>query len=256
MKKAFKVIIIVATVTLALASSGVAWYVFSAPSAQHLTLARDLIDGTSAQGQQLLAATPAKVDYDQLNPYFVSQTRRAFCGVASSTIVINAALHQQTPVTQQTLFTPAASAVRSELAVSFSGLTLDQLANIIRAYGLQVQVVHAAQSSLESFRNTARATLAEPSTFLIVNYDRATLDQEGAGHISPVGAYSFETDRMLVLDVAAYKYPYTWVPASKLWSAINTIDADSGQTRGYLLVTGGSAQQSFLKDAPASPARP
>ena len=146
----------------------------------------------------------------------MAQSRRAFCGVASSAIVINAALQRRPPLTQETLFTPTASSVRSELAVSFSGLTLDQLADIIRAHGLHVQVVHAAQSSLEAFRNTARAMLAEPLTFLIVNYDRATLEQDGAGHISPVGAYSPETDRMLVLDVAAYKYPYTWVPASKL----------------------------------------
>lgn len=239
MKKALKLAAIVVAMTAALASSGIAWYVFSAPPAQHLPLAAELIDATSAQGRQLLAATPAKSDYEQLNPHFVPQSRRAFCGVASSAIVINAALRPQSPVTQETLFTPAASAVRSELSVSFSGLTLDQLANIIRAHGLQVQVVHASQSSLESFRDTARATLAEPMTFLLVNYDRAKLRQDGAGHISPIGAYSPETDRMLVLDVAAYKYPYTWVPASRLWNALNTIDPDSGQTRGYLLVSGG-----------------
>ena len=255
MKHALKVIAIVVAMTTALASSGIAWYVFSAPPAEHLALARDLIDGTTTQGRQLLAATPAKSDYDQLNPYFVPQSRRAFCGVASSAIVINAALHQRPAVTQETLFTPTASAVRSELAVSFSGLTLDQLANIIRAHGLQVQVVHAAQSSLELFRNTARATLAEPLTFLIINYDRATLEQDGGGHISPVGAYSPETDRMLVLDVAAYKYPYTWVPASKLWSALNTIDPDSGKTRGYLLVSSGGVQRSAPKDGLA-PGRP
>ncbi len=100
MRQALKVVAIVAAMAVALASSGVAWYVFSAPSVQHLALAHDLIDGTSAQGQQLLTATPAKTDYDQLNPYFVTQSRRAFCGVASSTIVVNAALHRQTPVTQ------------------------------------------------------------------------------------------------------------------------------------------------------------
>jgi glutathione-S-conjugate glycine hydrolase len=244
MKQALRIVAVVAAISVAAASSGVVWYAFSAPPAQHLALAHDLVDGTSAQGRQLLAETPARRDYDQLNPYFVSQSRRAFCGVATGAVVINAALRPQTPVTQETLFTPAASAVRSELAVSFNGLTLDQLADIIRAHGLYVQVVHAAQSSLESFRDTARATLAEPQTFLIVNYDRAMVEQEGPGHISPVGAYSAETDRILVLDVAAYKYPYTWVPTSKLWSAMNTIDPDSGRTRGYLLVSGGSAQDS------------
>ena len=252
MKHALKAIAIFLAMAATLASSGIAWYAFSAPPREHLALARDLIDGTSAQGRQLLAATPAKSDYDQLDPYFVAQSRRAFCGIATSAIVINAALRRQPAMTQETLFTPAASAVRSELAVSFSGLTLDQLANIIRAHGLQVQVVHATQSSLEAFRNTARTTLAEPLIFLLVNYDRATLEQDGAGHISPVGAYNPETDRMLVLDVAAYKYPYTWVPASKLWSAMNTIDPDSGQTRGYLLISRSGAQQSASEDGVAS----
>jgi hypothetical protein len=242
MTRAWKVVATVAAMTATLASSGIAWYAFSAPPAQQLALAHDLIDGTSAQGRQLLAATPATSDYDQLNPYFVAQSRRAFCGVASSAIVINAVLRRRPAVTQETLFTPAATTVRSALAVTFNGLTLDQLADIIRAHGLQVQIVHAAQSNLESFRNMARATLAEPLTFLIVNYDRAALGQDGGGHISPVGTYSPETDRMLVLDVAAYKYPYTWVPVSKLWSALNTIDPDSGQTRGYLLVTAGGAE--------------
>src|SRR6266498_3818911 len=165
MKRALKVVAIIVAMTAALASSGIAWYAFSAPSAQRLALAPDLIDGTSTQGRELLAGSPAKSDYDQLNPYFESENRRAFCGVASSTIVINAALRPQPQMTQETLFTPAASAVRSEFAVSLSGLTLDQLANIIRAHGLKVQVIHAAQSSLESFRDTARVTLAEPLTF-------------------------------------------------------------------------------------------
>jgi hypothetical protein len=243
MKQVLKFVGVVVAMAAALTSSGIAWYVFSTPAPSYVALPDDLIDGTSAQGQQLIAATAAKSDYDQLNSYFVPQIRRAFCGVASSAMVINAAYRRQPPVTQETLFTPAVSAVRNELAVSFGGITLDQLANIIRAHGLQVQVVHAAQSSLESFRNDARATLAEPLTFLIVNYDRASLAQEGAGHISPVGAYSAETDRMLILDVAAYKYPYTWVPASKLWTALNTIDPDSGQTRGYLLVSDAGARQ-------------
>jgi hypothetical protein len=55
MKQALKVIAIMVAITAALASSGVAWYAFSVPPAEHLALARDLIDGKSAQGWQLLA---------------------------------------------------------------------------------------------------------------------------------------------------------------------------------------------------------
>ena len=240
-KSAFKrtplklVVIAIAAVAMS-ALSGAAWYALWPPPVHQLALPQDLVDARSAEGVQMLVRSLAKTDYDQLLHEFVPQSRRAFCGVATSVAVINAILHPQPRVTQETLFTPAASAVRGDLAVSLRGLTLEELAGIIQAHGLQVQFVHASSSSLESFRNIVRATLAEPLVFLIVNYDRVSLGQEGGGHISPVGAYESQTDRVLVLDVAAHRYPYTWVETAKLWSAMNTTDADAGQTRGYLLV--------------------
>ena len=73
--------------------------------------------------------------------------------------------------------------------------------------------------------------------FVVVNYDRRVLAQEGVGHISPVAAYSADKDAVLVMDVAAYKYPSTWVPLPKLWRAMQGVDPDSGKTRGYLLAS-------------------
>ena len=93
---------------------------------------------------------------------------------------------------------------------------------------------------MDSFREAARTALDESRTFLIVNYDRRQLQQAGAGHISPVGAFDAPTDRVLILDVATRKYPYTWIPLAALWGAMNTVDSDSGQTRGYLLVAADS----------------
>ena len=239
MNRIVKPVAMAVAATIVLAASAVAWYAFSEPPVHRLQLAPELTDVTTSQGQQLLATATAKTDYEELVPYFVSQERRAFCGVASGTTVMNAALQPRPPITQATFFTPEASAVRGEIAVTFGGMTLSQLADIIRAHGLKVEIVHAADSNLEAFRTAAIATLAEPSTFLIVNFDRAVLKQEGAGHISPVGAYNAATDRLLVLDVAAQKYPHTWVPASILWNAMATVDADAGATRGYLLVSAG-----------------
>lgn len=89
---------------------------------------------------------------------------------------------------------------------------------------------------VDSFREAARTALGESDTFLIVNDDRRQLQQAGAGHISPVGAFDAPTDRVLILDVATRKYPYTWVPLAALWTAMNTADSDTGHTRGYLLV--------------------
>jgi hypothetical protein len=151
--------------------------------------------------------------------------------------VINAALRPLSPVTQFSLFSSADPSLKSELAVSLSGLTLEELARLLRGHGLQVQTVFAGESDVASFRSAAQSALSEASTFVVVNYDRKVLAQSGAGHISPIGAYSPTTDRLLVMDVATYKYPYTWIPVATLWSAMNTVDSDSGRTRGYLLVS-------------------
>jgi hypothetical protein len=72
--------------------------------------------------------------------------------------------------------------------VTLAGMTLDELADLLRAHDMTVSVVHASESRLEDFRKVARDNLADASDFVIVNYDRATLHQEGAGHISPVVA--------------------------------------------------------------------
>jgi hypothetical protein len=219
----------------------VGWIGFSEPPVHHLALSQNLIAATSSEGEQLLRATSIKTDYGQLLPYFVSQSRRAYCGVASSTIVINALRRRQPFVSQDSFFTPEVSTVRSAMSVSFTGLTLDQMAALIRAHGLRVRVVHASETDLESFRSTARAVLDEPAEFIIVNYDRVALQQEGGGHISPVGAYHAESDRFLVVDVAAHKYPPTWVSTKELWNAMEAVDPDSGKARGFLLVRNGGA---------------
>jgi hypothetical protein len=232
-----------AVVALVLSSGLVVagWLGFSEPPVHRLALSQNLIAATSSEGEQLLRATSIKTDYDQLLPYFVSQSRRAYCGVASSTIVINALRRREPLISQETFFTPEAAAVRSAMAVSFTGLTLDQMAALIQAHGLRVRVVHASETDVESFRNTARAVLDEPAEFIIVNYDRVALQQEGGGHISPVGAYHAASDRFLVVDVAAYKYPSSWVSTKDLWNAMQAVDPDSSKTRGFLLVRDGGA---------------
>lgn len=239
MIRRLKFVALAVAIVLTMGLSGVGWWGFSAPPVDRLPLPRHLIDATAAEGQALLVATPFRVDHNQLLPYFVPQSRRAFCGVASSTIVTNALRHPQPLLSQATIFTPEVSAVRSAVAISFSGLTLAQLGDLLRADGLAVRVVHATKTDLESFRSTARTALAESSEFLIANYDRGSLEQQGAGHISPVTAYHPGTDRFLVLDVAAHSYPPTWVPANDLWNAMKTIDPVSGESRGFLLVQEG-----------------
>ena len=237
MKRAMKLATAVAVAMVLAIASGESWYAFSPPITENLPLANDLISGSAAEGQKLLAESLHKTDHGQLEPFLLPLRRRAFCGPATSAAVINAALHPSNEVTQFSLFSTAAPNAKSELSVSLSGLTLAELAELLHANGLVVRTVHAEHSNVVAFRTAAQSALSEPLTFVVVNYDRRALNQSGAGHISPIGAYNLAADRLLVMDVATYKYPYTWVPVHKLWTAMNTVDLDSGRTRGYLLVT-------------------
>jgi hypothetical protein len=111
------------------------------------------------------------------------------------------------------------------------------LGGFLAAYNLHVDVVHAADSSLDASRSAAVAALEDDNRFVLVNYLRKAIGQEAGGHISPLAAYDADTDRFLILDVSRYKYPPVWVEASALFGAMGTTDSDAdNKTRGYVLV--------------------
>jgi hypothetical protein len=116
-------------------------------------------------------------------------------------------------------------------------MTLDQLGGLLALHPLTIEVHHAANGGLDSFRAAARNYLAAKDHFVIVNYLRRAIGQQSGGHISPLAAYDAKADRFLILDVARYKYPPVWVKASDLFDAMNTTDAaNDNKTRGYVLI--------------------
>ena len=82
--------------------------------------------------------------------------------------------------------------------------------------------------------------LRSDDDFLLVNYQRAELGQGEIGHISPVAAYHAASDRLLILDVATYKYPPVWASTEAVWSAMNTIDSSADRSRGFIVAREGS----------------
>jgi len=68
----------------------------------------------------------------------------------------------------------------------------------------------------------------------VVNYLRTGIAQQGGGHISPIAAYDSHSDRVLILDVARYRYPAVWVKTEVLWRSMGAVDRASGQSRGLL----------------------
>jgi glutathione gamma-glutamylcysteinyltransferase len=44
---------------------------------------------------------------------------------------------------------------------------------------------------------------------------------------------------VLLLDTASYKYEPHWVPVDRLFAAMNTVDSESGKSRGWVAVGSG-----------------
>jgi hypothetical protein len=117
-------------------------------------------------------------------------------------------------------------------------LTLDRYGQFIGCFPVSSQVIHADQTSLAQFRQTAVRALRGSQSYVVVNYQRAQIGQETGGHFSPLAAYDAQSDRFLILDVSRYAYPPVWVPASRLFLAMKAVDSDSGLSRGFVVIKG------------------
>jgi hypothetical protein len=220
----------------------------AAVQAQTLPLPEGLIDLRSDQGEQLLEDSDALEAFVPLSATFVTQKNQAYCGVASIVMVLNAlqlpapAVPEYDPYrtfTQDNLLDEKTDKILPREVLARQGMTLDELGGLLATHPVEVEVHHAADSTLDAFRASARDHLGRERHFVVVNYLRKAIGQETGGHISPLAAYDAETDRFLILDVSRYKYPPVWVSAADLFGAMNTTDKDNrNRTRGYVLIRG------------------
>jgi hypothetical protein len=214
--------------------------------ADTLPVPANLVALDSSQGESLFFSAKETKAYFPLSMHFVSQVNPAFCGPASISMVLNAlgVPRPPSPMTiglglfdQDNVFTPKTDLVKTKADVEKGGMTLDQLGGILAAHDLKVEVHHAADSSVDAFRQAAMAELAGTDRYVLVNYLRSALGQQTGGHISPLAAYDETTDRFLILDVSRYKYPPVWVKTADLFAAMKTPDSDAANlTRGYAIV--------------------
>ena len=215
--------------------------------AETLPLPPNLIGVESDAGAKLLFDSDARAAFLPLSANFVTQKTQSYCGVASMVMVLNA-LGVPAPdapeyepfhtFTQDNALNEKTDLIRPRDLLLHRGMTLDQLGALLALHPVAVEVVHAADSSLDQFRAKARGALASPGHYVIVNFLRTALGEEKYGHISPLAAYDAAADRFLMLDVARYKYPPVWATASDLFNAMNTTDPDNGnKTRGFVLVS-------------------
>ncbi len=102
---------------------------------------------------------------------------------------------------------------------------------------MQADFQYASDLTTDELRDIVKDTLQDTDKRLVINYTRQAIDQEGGGHISPVAAYDEDNDKVLILDVAKYKYPPVWITTSELHDAMSGIDTDSNLSRGIVVVS-------------------
>lgn len=173
---------------------------FSVAHAETMPLSENLIGLTSPEGQTLLLGSEASNDYFPLSIHFTTQDNPAYCGPATIAMVLNA-LNVPRPASKMTLglgmfdqeniFTPAATAVKPAASIVNPpyGMTLDELGGVFAAHDLVVDVVHASDSDLDTFRKTAVSQLRDNDKFILVNYLRKSIGQESAAishHSAPM----------------------------------------------------------------------
>lgn len=76
---------------------------------------------------------------------------------------------------------------------------------------------------------------------LVVSYCRKVIQQTGCGHFATLAAYDPQSDSVLILDTARFKYGSHWIKVPLLYDAMNTFDPATGKTRGFVILSSSSS---------------
>lgn len=208
--------------------------------------ANTVIYWDTPEGRVLRARIPAGADYWELIPNFAVQQTQSYCAVASAITVLNA-MPIDKPVdpayapyayfTQSNFFTPGVSEIVNAKTVLSQGMTREEMAETLARLGVKTKSIAGDVFSDETLRTLLQKALGDDGQFVLANYFRGSMGQVGGGHWSALAAYDAQADRVLILDVAKYKYPPAWVTISTLRQAMDTIDTVSHKARGLVIVS-------------------
>eukprot|EP00300_Choanocystis_sp_HF-7_P043290 c9873_g1_i1.p1 GENE.c9873_g1_i1~~c9873_g1_i1.p1 ORF type:complete len:323 (+),score=37.59 c9873_g1_i1:78-1046(+) len=195
--------------------------------------------------------------YFHLAEHFMTQSDPFFCGLTTLAMVLNALAVDPKRVwkgpwrwyTEELLDCCAPTdSVRAMGGVSFQEFLGYAECQNISVVGVQAGTPEFTEAY---FRHSLQATATasnllpaengrgagEMDTALVCSYSRASLNQTGEGHFSPVAGFNAKRDLALVLDVARFKYPPHWVPVSALFHAMSPVDVATGLPRGFCLLS-------------------
>jgi len=171
-------------------------------------------------------ALPVARTYRQTFEY---QVNPMFCGPATAVNALKSVGISQ--FQQSTVFDK--SSIKYMKAMT-AGLTLDEMATLVHdSSGWNVTALH--DLTLAQFREHLKRS-NDPAVRYTINFHRKPLYGYSGGHHSPIGGYLEKEDLVFVLDVYDPFKPFL-VSSARLYEAMNTMDDESGKTRGLLLMT-------------------
>jgi len=134
--------------------------------------------------------------------------------------------------------------IKAKIDLDPPGTTMGELECIAADMGLHVNTVTAVGKEKAKFRDVLQSVTLGANyqkQILLVNYHRMLVGQAGSGHWSPIAAYAPFADRVLIMDVARYKWPPHWVRTDDLIRAMDTADVvgDTKEPRGWMLLEKG-----------------
>ncbi|KAG0287439.1 hypothetical protein BGZ97_007096 [Linnemannia gamsii] len=205
-------------------------------------LPEHLVSFTSPKGKQLFREMLSEgygEGYFSLVGNFTTQSEPAYCGPSSLAMVLNSL-----EVDPQRQWKGAWRWYSDELLeccapaeqVKAKGITFNQFACLSKCH-CDVQVRRANQISLEQFKQDLEMVCSRDDIHMVVSFSRKALGQTGDGHFSPIGGYVPKAGMVLVLDTARFKYPSYFVSVEKLYESLFPIDAETGSSRGYFLLS-------------------
>ncbi len=252
-------------------------YFFLSSSAAFALEKGDVVEWSSPEGILRLEHSQGhNVDFFFLANFFQTQPNKIFCGPTSASIVMNALRLNRSDLqkpmtffdpkesqylpkdfdpryaryTPDNFFDAATEKIKTREEVlgkpirgkSSVGLQLRELHKILLAHGLDSKL-RIADKNLkdETIKKELIQNLSEKNNYILINYQRKELNQNGEGHISPLGAYDEASDSFLIMDVNPNTAPWVWVKSEALIRAMRTFDTI--ENRGYLLISEGKDLQ-------------
>jgi len=236
-------------------------------------LPQDLTAFSSQQGKRYLMeafAGGTAESYWKLTEHFVNQSDPAFCGVTTLLMCLNAmCIDPNIRWRGGWRFYGSEDVLLNRCCFSAErirrkGIVLEDFARLGRCHGLTIDLKRPTlreecdqnsdqtsfrgnrnegdvSFSLDDFRRDIRwilsGTEAKHQPLLVVSFSRPALGQTGDGHFSPIAAYHEETDQVLVLDVARFKYAPYWVRVEDLFHSMQDLDSVTKMPRGWFLLS-------------------